>query len=396
MRLVVVILVAVLASSSAFAKKPAWVGSRDQAVAALKKAKKQIDSVPQCAQTQGGNIKDAIARAAALSNKHTGQQVEDLRLYISGIALGGAFSSCTNEMQNQLGVAVEQLRLVSLSIGTGAAPAPAAATTTYASDLGDEDEDEEEESSDAVVAEDVVVDGNFIDRNGERAVLFSAENVQASGLRGKKIKWQLLVKRKSAPWKKAKVYDVGETKIAANNAAVGDVAISVRYRTFSRDGFGAGDHVAALRGATDKGRNEVFRDELPFVIPANGGAASFDASCGGAGWTDNSYAPPPPPPAPGPEAYAMSAQAFAGFVGAVQSTSSDLSKVDLIKNAAKKNKFTAAQLGALLDPFSSDLSRLDAAKAVIPKLVDPENAYGLASKFTSSLNRAEFTEELSR
>src|SRR5439155_16852265 len=107
--------------------------------------------------------------------------------------------------------------------------------------------------------------------------------------------------------------------------------------------------------------------------------------------TDYSTGTHPTKPAKPAGPVAMNDVAFATFLGAVQGNAFDNAKADMVRNASRKNWFTAAQLGQLLDAFVMENSKLDAAKAAVPKLVDPANAYGLAQKFTFSTNQAAFT-----
>jgi len=246
---------------------------------------------------------------------------------------------------------------------------------------GDDDDDEPAAATDTqgVTADDVTVKPDFVDVTGAPAILFLAKRPQASGLQGKKISWSLLVKRKTAPWNKAKSFAIGDSKVTAPVQILGDVSISIRYTTFASKGLSPGDYVAALLGNVKT--TNVFRDEIPFALGAAPGSDDEEYVAPGA--------PPPPPVAAGPRA--MDDKAFAGFLGAVSNTMMDSAKASMVKSACKKNWFSSAQLGQLLDVFMMEANRFEAAQAVVPRLVDPQNAYALAEKFMFNANKTAFT-----
>ena len=62
-----------------------------------------------------------------------------------------------------------------------------------------------------------------------------------------------------------------------------------------------------------------------------------------------------------------------------------------MKSTVASQYLTAMQLERLLRAFNSDLSKLDAAKAAAPRLVNPSHALGLAQLFNSSLSQQDFT-----
>jgi hypothetical protein len=332
--------------------------ARGRAIKALKAATKQIDSVSSCAQTQGANIRDAQRQVNALKRGAASDTYEGINLFLGGLALGGALSSCPNALYGHLTTAQNAITDMQ-----NAAAVRAAAVAPVAYD----DDDDTEDAEQGITVDAIDVDTDFIDQTRSPAILFHARGVSASGLDGAKVKWSLLVKRKNAKWTKAHAYSIGDARVQ-RGGALGDVSISVRYASFERDGFTSGAHVAALVGKM--GKAEVVREEVPFTI------ASVEAN-------DDVVT------ARGPSA--MSQQAFGGFLAALNGTSTDFSKADMIKKAAAKNHFTAQQLGQMLDTLSTDFSKVDASKAVVPKLVDAENAYGLAEKFSTSFSKQEFT-----
>jgi hypothetical protein len=340
--------------------------ARAKATRALKAATRQIDSVSSCAQTQGANIRDAMRQVKALRRGAASDTYEGINLFLGGLALGGALSGCPNALYGHLTMAQTAITEMQNASSRGV-------RDRMDDHMDDEGEDEEEEGARApeITIGDVDVDADFIDQTRSPAILFHASAIQASGFAGAKVKWSLLVKRKAAKWNKATSYSIGDARIA-RDGALGDVSISVRYASFERDGFSSGAHVAAVVGVV--GKTQVARAEVPFTL-------SLDVP-------DDVVRRAPRAPS-GPAA--MSTSAFAGFVAALHGASTDYSKADMIKKAAAKNHFTAHQLGQLLDTLTTDFSKVDACKAVVPKLVDTENAYGLADKFSTSFSKQEFT-----
>ncbi|MFT3712658.1 MAG: DUF4476 domain-containing protein [Archangium sp.] len=83
--------------------------------------------------------------------------------------------------------------------------------------------------------------------------------------------------------------------------------------------------------------------------------------------------------------------AFRGLVQSLQSTQNELTKLDLVRNSVANQRLTAAQLGPVLDAFQNELLRLDAARAAVPTVVDPQHALVHASKWRNSLLAADFT-----
>jgi len=92
----------------------------------------------------------------------------------------------------------------------------------------------------------------------------------------------------------------------------------------------------------------------------------------------------------------MDAVAFRGLVSSLQANPNEYTKLDLVKNAAGSQRLSAAQLGPVLDQFKNEYLKLDAAKAVAPRLVDPAHALGHSSKFHNSYLAADFSKLLAR
>lgn len=94
---------------------------------------------------------------------------------------------------------------------------------------------------------------------------------------------------------------------------------------------------------------------------------------------------------PGCTADAMDAIAFRGLLTSLQGNPNELTKLDLVRNAAAAQRMTAAQLGPVLDSFHNELLRLDAARAVVPRLTDPQHALAHAAKWRNSLLASDYS-----
>lgn len=90
----------------------------------------------------------------------------------------------------------------------------------------------------------------------------------------------------------------------------------------------------------------------------------------------------------------LDATAFRGLVQSLRSTQNELTKLDIVRNSVANQRLTAAQLGPVLDAFQNELLRLDAARAVVPTLVDRQHALVHASKWRNSLLAADFSKLL--
>jgi len=92
----------------------------------------------------------------------------------------------------------------------------------------------------------------------------------------------------------------------------------------------------------------------------------------------------------------MDAEAFQGFVSALNANPNELLKLDLVRNTLSSQTLTARQLGPVLDAFQNELLRLDAAKAAVPRLVDPQHAVVHASKWRNSLLATDYSRLFAR
>ena len=92
----------------------------------------------------------------------------------------------------------------------------------------------------------------------------------------------------------------------------------------------------------------------------------------------------------------MDAITFRGLVSSLQANPNEYLKLDLIKNTVGSQYLTAQQLGPVLEQFHNDYLRLDAAKAIVPRLVDPQHALVHSTKFNNSYLAADFSRLLTK
>ena len=88
----------------------------------------------------------------------------------------------------------------------------------------------------------------------------------------------------------------------------------------------------------------------------------------------------------------LDADAFGGLTQALKGTPSEVAKLDMCRSVLRSSALTALQLGALMDFFDSEITKLELARAAAPKLTNPKSAFGLATKFRSSPKRQSFTQ----
>jgi len=93
-------------------------------------------------------------------------------------------------------------------------------------------------------------------------------------------------------------------------------------------------------------------------------------------------------------AVSTSGAAFAQTLRAIQANSFDEGKLAYVRAASKTTRFTCAQARQILETFSFDDGRKDAAKALYPGLEDPQNFLPLLEVFSFDSSREELLREL--
>jgi hypothetical protein len=89
---------------------------------------------------------------------------------------------------------------------------------------------------------------------------------------------------------------------------------------------------------------------------------------------------------------AMDAQVFSGFMRSLRAVMNEITREDMCEKMLARNGLTAMQLGQVLDLFNNEITRLDVAKTAAPKVVNPQHALELSTKFNNSFSAEEFVE----
>jgi hypothetical protein len=91
--------------------------------------------------------------------------------------------------------------------------------------------------------------------------------------------------------------------------------------------------------------------------------------------------PPAPPPAPVPQVQPISEGQLQQLLNAIAKESFGDGKVRVVESAAPSQFFLVSQVQRVLAKFSFGDDKLDAARALWPRVLDRENAYNLYSSF---------------
>ncbi|MEW6435469.1 MAG: DUF4476 domain-containing protein [Myxococcota bacterium] len=86
----------------------------------------------------------------------------------------------------------------------------------------------------------------------------------------------------------------------------------------------------------------------------------------------------------------MDAATYDGFLVSLKANSNELVRADIVRTVMRSSALTALQLGAVLDLFQNELTRLDVAQTCAPRVVNPQHALGLAGKFQNTFNSQEY------
>jgi Ricin-type beta-trefoil lectin domain/Domain of unknown function (DUF4476) len=112
--------------------------------------------------------------------------------------------------------------------------------------------------------------------------------------------------------------------------------------------------------------------------------------------------PPPPPPTQAYQREArhrarpMDDEPFRMLVATVRNERVPQSQLGLIELAAGRNYFSVGQLGSLISLLAYSPTKLRALEIGAPRLVDPENAFGLLEAFTFSGDKEQAKQILHR
>jgi hypothetical protein len=104
-------------------------------------------------------------------------------------------------------------------------------------------------------------------------------------------------------------------------------------------------------------------------------------------YPNNNYPPAPPPP---PQA--INENTFSAFMEAIRRESFDDSRKAIARTGIDQNWFTSAQAKQLLTSFSFEASKLEIAKYMYGKTIDPKNYFVVYSVFSFSKSKEELAE----
>ncbi len=105
-------------------------------------------------------------------------------------------------------------------------------------------------------------------------------------------------------------------------------------------------------------------------------------------------APPPPPPPVQTAPAHMPPAAFATLRGAIQTESFSDGKLRVLRSALTDHRLSVEQAAQILPLFDFSSDRVEAACAIHPRLVDPENFYRLYSAFDFESDKEEVRKRL--
>ncbi len=152
----------------------------------------------------------------------------------------------------------------------------------------------------------------------------------------------------------------------------------VPLKAIARDAQGIGKDTAQLIDLADEAEDKAERKSLraqATVIDQQ--LAAVRRQIDDAAAADRAPAKPAP----------MTNDAFAALWNTVKHESFDSGKLKILRQAADANWFNSAQIASMMDVFSFGTSKVDAAVAMWPHMVDPENLFVLYNKLTSSSDK---------
>jgi len=154
----------------------------------------------------------------------------------------------------------------------------------------------------------------------------------------------------------------------------------VPLKTIARDAQNLGRDTAALVDLADEAEDKAERKSLraqATVIDQQ--LAAVRRQIDDAAGADKPAQPAKPAP--------MTNDAFAALWNTVKQQSFDSNKLNVLKQAANANWFNSAQMASMMDLFSFGAGKVDAAVAMWPHMVDPENLFVLYNKLTFSSDK---------
>lgn len=96
---------------------------------------------------------------------------------------------------------------------------------------------------------------------------------------------------------------------------------------------------------------------------------------------------PPPPLIVAPAA--MDAARFSGLLSAIEREPFSDDQLDILRSVSRHELFTVAQLGRIMDELAFSSDRVEAARLLRPRIIDPENAWMLNEHLIFSSDKQE-------
>lgn len=327
-----------------------------------------------CQDALAQNLRQSIrdARAAAAKRSTSRESVQNLRLFAAGMVLASGLSTCPSQVTD----------LVSEGVGDLNRAFDAASVEEERPSRRRVVREFDDEGAMASLGRVRVTMNTPSSIDGSPAVLLELTRVvfEAPGLASFGVICRSANGRASTEWSTTDAIRVSAGALEA------PASFSLRYATLARADVSQGQfvcHVAVFDGRSGAELTSVEVDvELPRtrVRRLDCGAGFDDPGCG---LERNGQRP-------------MDALAFTGLLASLRGTSSDLSKETQVTTALRRSLLTAAQLGLVMDQFSSDLSRLAVVRALVGHVVNPRHALGHSVKFSSALSREEYVDLLSQ
>lgn len=162
------------------------------------------------------------------------------------------------------------------------------------------------------------------------------------------------------------------------------VAWQDAYGSFLSEPVPAGEHdVRVVRGTLTlyAGPMKLYGGLVRSCVPLPGAFQCVHAE------TVVAVPPPSPPPLQETGPSPMADAAFASFLKGAQAETFSSTRIDLVKSVARGNWFTIDQVGRVMDTLTHSSDKLDAARILAPRTLDPENAWHLNEHLTHSSDK---------
>lgn len=172
----------------------------------------------------------------------------------------------------------------------------------------------------------------------------------------------------------------------------------LRYSTLAEENFSNGRFIAHIAVFNAQGqelafRETTFRPNLPRpqvpVVPAPPSPPMVQRDCGTG------------PNDPGclmvrDGRFPMDAVTYQGHLVSLRANNNEVIRSQMTEVMVRNNSMTAAQLSSFLDLFMNEVIRLDFARSAAPKVVNPQHAIGLSTKFRNSIFQSNYVQAMAR